>query len=1033
MQNLEFIREFVEEAASHLETVENGLLLLGEGRQERDTIHSIFRAVHSIKGTAGFFALRNIVELTHVMENLLGEARNGKLDVDGDMVDALLAANDCLKAMVGDVENSESADIAPHVRALELFLKGKDRPPAEPAPSIIVTDAKQNEVALEEKEKTVITDALKHGHRLYKIRLNLVENVSASVSPVVFFRKISSIGQIIDSYTDISDVGGLDDFLDAGLNFVFLFTTVLEKKLIALALDIPEEHIEELDVNTKLEELAQILRGGMGETETAPVRSSTMTSPPAAGQSPAQSPASAQLTSQASIEASVQGTNQQSGVHNGTAGEALPAGRETGLSAEEGIDAAKKAAAIADDTVRVHVSLLNDLLNLASEMVLGRNQLLRCLESHRKQIPGLGGILQNIDNITTELQEKIMQTRMQPVAKIFNKFPRIIRELSKKLGKDIDLHMEGTEVELDKSIIEALADPLTHLIRNAADHGIEMPEKREALGKPKTGTIHLKAYHEGGRVNIDIADDGGGIRSEKIKAKALEKGLIKPHQAEGLAERETLNLLFLPGFSTADQITDVSGRGVGMDVVKTNIERLGGSIDIFTQPERGTTFRLTLPLTLAIIPSLIVEVAGQKFALPQTNLQEMVRIKPGDANRRIERFHDAQVLRLRGRLLPVIHLGQVLGLRREAIDTSAVVRVLVLKIGAKRYGLAVDRIHDGEEILVKPLPRHLGECACYSGVTILGDGKTAMILDPDGIAAKANLRFLEEQGQRDAREQAAADMAEVQNLLLFQCSGPETFSIDLSLIARIEPIQAHHIERVGDKEFIQFRGDSLRVIQPEQYLPVNSGGARPEKLYVLIPKLVRYPMGILIHRIHDIVQTRVRFNQENIKAKGIMGTTILQNRIVLVVNIFELFESAAPEHYAVAERRQGSGQQRTILLVEDTPFFSRMEKSYLEWAGYRVLSAGNGKEALTILAAQPVDAVVSDIQMPVMDGFELARRIRADKNLAHLPVIAVTSMTDEGSRRQGREAGFDDYETKLDKDRMLDALEKVLARRREAQ
>ncbi|MBM7866067.1 response regulator [Heliobacterium gestii] len=1021
MQNLEFIKEFVEEAASHLETVENGLLLLGEGREERDTIHGIFRAVHSIKGTAGFFALCNIVELTHIMENLLGDARNGKLTIGGHTVDVLLAANDCLKCMVADVENSESADITLHVRALEALQKAGDHPPAEPSPPIVVTDASQNEVLLEEVEKTVITDALKHGHRLYKIRLNLVENVSASVSPVVFFRKISSIGQIIDSYTDISDVGGLDDFLEAGLNCVFLFTTVLEKKLIALALDIPEEHIEELDVNLKPEELAQILRESVPAAGTKAAR-------------PSDRPHTADLIANNGSGDSL-ATDQKMPVKApvlAQTGNDTPPPQAMACVVDEAADAVKKAAVIADDTVRVHVSLLNDLLNLASEMVLGRNQLLRCLEGHRKQIAGLSGILQNIDNITTELQEKIMQTRMQPIAKIFNKFPRIIRELSKKLGKDMELHMEGTEVELDKSIIEALADPLTHLVRNAADHGIESPEKREALGKPKLGRILLKAYHEGGRVNIDIADDGGGIRAEKIRAKAVEKGLIKAREAEGLAEGETLKLLFLPGFSTAEQITDVSGRGVGMDVVKTNIERLGGSIDIFTQPERGTTFRLTLPLTLAIIPSLIVEVAGQKFALPQTNLQEMVRIKPGDANRKIERFHDAQVLRLRGRLLPVIHLGQVLGLRPGAIDTSAVVRVLVLKIGAKRYGLAVDRIHDGEEILVKPLPRHLGDCACYSGVTILGDGKTAMILDPDGIAAKANLRFTEEPPPRDDEELAAAEMAEVQNLLLFQCAGPETFSIDLAMIARIEPIQARQIERIGDKEFIQFRGDSLRVIQPQQYLPVQDGGQRPEKLYVLIPKLVRYPMGILIHRIHDIVQTRIRFNQENIRAKGIIGSTILQNRIVLVVNIFELFEMAAPEHYAVAEGRQGSGQQRTVLLAEDTPFFSRMEKNYLEWAGFRVLSASNGKEALRILDDESVDVVISDIQMPVMDGFELVRRIRADKRLAHLPVIALTSMTDEGSRRQGKEAGFDDYESKLDKERMLDTLEKVLTRKREA-
>ncbi|MTV48885.1 response regulator [Heliobacillus mobilis] len=1023
MQNLEFIKEFIEEATVHVETVENGLLLFGNGTDEPDTIHGIFRAVHSIKGTAGFFGLQNIIKIAHVMENLLGEVRNGNLAMTNDMVDYLLAANDCLKEMIVDVENSDDRDVSVHIENITAILENrKPNPSIEPVVEFVITDEKNQEVLFADNEKTIITDALKHGHGLYKIRLRLNENIKANPSPVMFFNKLSSIGQIIDSYTDISEVGGLDDILNADINFIFLFTTVLEKTLISLALDIPEEDIVELDIDTKKEDLAQILMKDLDFSNAVQKLEP--------------------LSVQRQIGESNTGTTKDIIAHS-VAIEEMKSVNSPGSSmissaspnVDDAGDMVKKAQAVAvDDTVRVHVSLLNDLLNLASEMVLGRNQLLRCLEDHRKEIAGLNSVLQNIDNITTELQEKIMQTRMQPVAKVFNKFPRIIRELSKKLGKDIDLQMEGTEVELDKSIIESLADPLTHLIRNAADHGIERPELRELQGKSKTGHVFLKAYHEGGRVNIDIIDDGAGIKVEKIKAKALERGLMRASEAESMSEREILNMLFQPGFSTAEQVTDVSGRGVGMDVVKTNIEKLGGAIDIMTRPGQGTTFRLALPLTLAIIPSLIVEVAGQKFALPQVNLQEMVRIKPGDPNRKIERCQGAQVLRLRGRLLPIIHLGNVLGLRKEPLDTTKVVRVLVLKIGTKQYGLAVDAIHDGEEILVKPLPKHLGECPCYSGVTILGDGKVAMILNPEGISGKANLRFTEEQPKKSAEEEQSAmeSMAESQNLLLFQCSGTETFSLDLSMVARVEPIQASQIERIGEKEYIQFRGDSLRVIRPEQYLPVTRREGQPDKLYVIIPKLVKYPMGILIHRIDDIIQTRVKFNQENIKAKGLVGSTILHNRIVLVINIYDLFELAAPDQYQVHERHSHSGNRRTVLLVEDTPFFAKMERSYLEWAGYRVLYGSNGKEAWEILQNSSVDVVVSDIQMPIMDGYELVKRIRADQGFASLPVIALTSMTDERSRQLGREAGFDFYEAKLDKERILDRLEEALRLRREA-
>ena len=308
---------------------------------------------------------------------------------------------------------------------------------------------------------------------------------------------------------------------------------------------------------------------------------------------------------------------------------------------------------------------------------------------------------------------------------MYYKFPRIIRDISKNLGKEIELTMDGVDVELDKSIIEALGDPLTHLVRNAVDHGIEKPEVREQLGKPKTGRVSLKAYHEGGHVTIDVSDDGAGIDIDIIKEKALEKGIVSQMELDEMGDREALSLLFAPGFSTAKTVTDVSGRGVGMDVVKTNIEKLGGSIEIFTIKGGGTTFRLTLPLTLAIISSLIVEVDGQHFALPQINLQEMVRIKPGDDTRSIEYINESEVLRLRGNLLPLIYLADILGLPRKTTDEGgnmdSIMRVLVLKLGSKRFGLVVDSIYD-DEILVKPLPKFLKECRCYSGVTIMGDG-----------------------------------------------------------------------------------------------------------------------------------------------------------------------------------------------------------------------------------------------------------------------------------------------------------------------
>lgn len=990
IQNAEFIKDFVEEAISHVDALEVGLLKLENGNGDADIIHSIFRNVHSIKGTAGFFGLKNIVSLAHAMENLFGEIRNGNLVIDNKMIDILLAANDSLKTMIADVENSELVNISEHTAKILAFTGNQD----EGAPQVEASTGRMSapeddrvEVSIADQEKAVIRDAIRRGHRVYKTA------VPPGNDQPELFNKIGSIGQIVGSCTENGSIIGLKEQLYPGASFDLLITTVLEKSLLTLALDIPEENIIELNASDVLQ--------GEGYS-----------SPEATSRQPA-------TDSAFSKKIDVEAMNVDFTLTN------LPV-------AEEAEDGSKKHQIVsADDTIRVHITLLNDLLNLASEMVLGRNQLLRILESHRKEIQGLNAVLQNIDGITTELQEKVMQTRMQPVAKVFNKFPRITRELSRKMEKDIELLMEGTEVELDKSIIEALGDPVTHLIRNAADHGIEIPEVREKNGKPRTGTIVLKAYHEGGHVNIDIIDDGAGINVENVKMKALQKGLINPADVSLMGERELLGLLFCPGFSTAEKVTDVSGRGVGMDVVKTNIEKLGGTMEIMTTLGQGTIFRLTLPLTLAIISSLIVEAAGQKFALPQVNLQGMVRLKPGDPSHKIEKIRDSEVLRFRGRLLPIINLADILSLRKTNLNANQIIRVLVIKSGSKRFGLVVDLIHDGEEILVKPLPRYLNDCRCYSGVTIMGDGRTAMILDPEGIAARAGLRFIDENSESATKDTVSAEesMTERQVLLLFKCSGPETFSIDLSMVARVEKINANQIEKIGDKAFIQFRGEALRVIRPENYLPVTRGKKKTQKLYVIIPKLVRYPMGILIEKIHDTIETKIKFNQDDIKAKGLVGSAILDNRIVLFINIYELFEMADPKNHLIEDSGEKTERKRTVLLVEDTPFFIKMEKKYLESAGYQVIAATNGKEAWEMLQEKTVDTVVSDIEMPVMDGLELVKRIRADKRLASLPVVAVTSRGDERSKRRGLEAGFDFYEIKLDKERLLEKISLAFQKR----
>jgi len=602
MKDDEFIQDFIEEAKVHLESVETELVHMDLNNINPDSINNIFRAVHSIKGTSSFFNFKNIVELSHSLENIFGEVRAERLNITDDMIDIILSANDCLRSMIYDVSNSENLDISQIIGQLSDILS-VDKLNQE----IVLSEVNgaggcfdYNSLGNSEAKKQKIISELERGCRLYSVKRRLTDD---NVNLLELLNEIRSIGCVINCHIEV----------ETDTNIEILFTTVLELDMLPASLSEPKEDIQELYVENEIE-----------------------------------------ITDNTKLQTSSEDTN------------IIGKGTER-VETVETSASSKKQSIAAEDSIRVNVRLLNSLLNMASEMVLARNQLLRIMENCRKDIPGIELILQNVDHITTGLQEKIMQTRMQPVSIVFNKFPRIGRELSKKMAKDIILELEGADVELDKSIIEALYDPLTHLVRNAADHGLETPDERIKSDKPRAGTIKLKAYHEGGYVYIDIIDDGKGICLESIKEKAIEKGFADKSDLAAMGDREILQLLFKPGFSTAENITDISGRGVGMDVVKTNIEKLGGKIEIFTVQGSGTTFRLLLPLTLAIIPSLILEVEDQKFALPQVNLQEIVRIKANDPLRRIEYINNAEVLRLRGGLLPIVHLADILNLQRTYI------------------------------------------------------------------------------------------------------------------------------------------------------------------------------------------------------------------------------------------------------------------------------------------------------------------------------------------------------------------------------
>jgi two-component system chemotaxis sensor kinase CheA len=734
-----------------------------------------------------------------------------------------------------------------------------------------------------------------------------------------------------------------------------------------------------------------------------------------------------------------------------------------------------------DTSIRVTVSLLDQLMNLAGELVLSRNQLLQTITSG--DVRNAEAVGQRIDLVTSELQEAIMLTRMQPIGNVFNKFPRVVRDLSKKLGKQIDLTIVGKDVELDKTIIESINDPLTHLVRNSVDHGIEPPEDRVKKGKDARGLIVLKAYHAAGQVVIEISDDGKGLDGDMLAEVAVKKGLITSDQAKVMSEKERINLILLPGFSTAKKVTDVSGRGVGMDVVKTNLDQLGGSIEIESEVGKGSTISIKLPLTLAIIPCQIVMTGGERYAIPQVNLEELLRIPASKVKERVERVGDAEVVRLRGNLLPLIRMSEVFDIdptyydpvqdeikpdrRRNIADrrskatplfkdedapppqprdseqelkrkanerrqsASSALNIVVVSTGAMKYGLIVDRLHDSEEIVIKPLGRHLQQCQGYAGATIMGDGRIALILDVSNIARMAGLTSLDGSERAaelaEAAKEAITKTRDKQALLTFSSSATEQFGVPLNQVERVEKIKRHDIEEIGGRRVMQYRGGSLPLISIDEVASVMSLDDR-EDLLVIVFHLAGKDVGLLAIGPIDAIEISADIDDVTLKQPGIMGSAIIGSKTTMLVNIFEIMQISNPQwfedHAAYAEIGVDEAQAPTILIVEDSNFFRNQVKGYMEEAGFNVLEGEDGRVAWNVLEEQGdlVTMVVTDIEMPNMDGFTLTEKIKGDPRFRHLPVIALTTLAADEDIARGKAVGVDEYHIKLDKERLMESV-----------
>lgn len=772
----EIVREFLVESHENLDQLDRDLVALEEAPRSRELLSSVFRTIHTIKGTSGFLAFARLERVAHVGENLLVDLRDGRRTMDQPTTDVLLLMVDTVRDLLGEIERSGGEGDVDVEAAVAAITRVQEAVPDEPtgpasaadeppAPALVV-----NTVAEPVATEPVVTEPV------------AAEPVTAEV----------------------------------------------------VAEPVPAPVAERA-----------------AEPAPEPV------APPApAALIPSQRPAEA-----AHLE--------DTGTLRGAA----------------------------DSSIRVDVDLLDQLMRQVGELVLARNRISRLASS--AQDVDLARSAQQLNLIASELQEGVMRTRMQPIEHVWSKMPRVVRDLAAMCGREVRLEMVGGDTELDRSLLEAVKDPLTHLVRNAVDHGIEAPQDRVAAGKPAQGVLELRASHAGGQVSVEVRDDGRGIDPEVVGAKAVAKGLRTADQVAAMSPNELLQLLFLPGFSTAEKVTNVSGRGVGMDVVRTRIEAIGGTVDVESTVGAGTVWRLRIPLTLAIMPSLSVECAGDLYALPQVHVVELVALDTQRSDSGIEYVHAAPVYRLRGELLPLVSLAGVLGVdgapggssEDTASDESSAV-IAVVQADQHRFGLLVDRVLTTEEIVVTPLAARLKAIGVYSGATVLGDGRVALILDVQAIARRAISR------DSDLAARAAADAstvrAEVEQVLVAGIGGHRRVAMPLASVARLEHVRAEQVELVGGREVVQYRGTILPLVRLDRLL--GTFARESDELLLVVYTRGNRSVGLVVEEIVDIVEDEVG-KHSTIDDAGLTGSTVLGDKVTELLDVRSAILAADRDFY----------------------------------------------------------------------------------------------------------------------------------------
>ncbi len=785
----EIVQEFLVESHENLDQLDRDLVELEQNPHSRDLLSSVFRTIHTIKGTSGFLAYGHLEKVTHVGENLLSRLRDGALSLTPELTSALLDMVDAVRSLLRTIEQT-GVEGTPDHTALIARLTALQSPAAAAAvPSVPSVP-------------------------------------SAAAIPA---EPVAAAGPV-----------------------------------------------------------APAAKKPAAKKPATRKPAARKISPPLLGELlVAQGAAQPEDVAVAMMEQDVAGDERRIGQLLVDAGAVQAVDVDVALASQ-----ADGRRSVADSSVRVDVELLDALMTLVGELVLTRNQIVQHASS--RDDTDLVRVSQRLNLIASELQEGVMKTRMQPIDTIWQKIPRVVRDLSLQCGKQVRVVMEGRETELDRTLLEATKDPLTHLVRNAVDHAVETPEERRAAGKPVEGELRLRAYHEGGQVNIEITDDGKGIDHEVIGRKAVEKGLVTAAQLARMSEREIVGFIFTAGFSTAAAVTNVSGRGVGMDVVKTNIEKIGGTIDVQTRVGVGTTFRIRIPLTLAIIPALTVTCAGDRYAVPQVNLLELVRLE-GDGLKAVEQISGAPVYRLRGDLLPLVHLDAALGVGPGLLDDRSTVYILVLSAEDRQFGLIVDDVVDTEEIVVKPLGKQLKGIPGLAGATILGDGRVALILDVLAVAQQSGvLSAGREHAHLERGARGSGPKSDAQSLLLVGLGEGRRTAVPLALVTRLEEFAVTSIERSGSKEVVQYRGRILPLVRLAGFLG-GYGESSGDMLQVIVYSDGGRSVGLVVDEVLDIVEEVVVTSDSD--DHGLLGSAVLQGHVTELLDVRAAVLAADPHFF----------------------------------------------------------------------------------------------------------------------------------------